>query len=72
MQHEEMLRAIALELESAHPDPQIADWARAHVEPFRRQARHLQKLLRGEGDNVDNPLEREFGAAAPPPRRGGN
>lgn len=68
LQHEELLRAMDMEIETSGSNAQIAAWARAHVEPFRRQARHLQKLLRGEGDAVDNPLEREIGAATPPPR----
>lgn len=68
LQHEEMLRAIDMEIETPSANAQLVTWSKAHQEAFRRQARHLQKLLRGEGDGVDNPLEREIGTATPPPR----
>jgi len=59
-----MLRTLDLEIETASSSPKLVDWSKAHREAFRRQARHLQKLLRGEDDSIDNPLERERGTAA--------
>lgn len=70
LQHEEFLRAMDMEIETSGHNAQLIAWTKTHVEPFRRQARHIQKLLRGEGDAVDNPLEREIGAATPPQRSG--
>lgn len=71
LQNEEMQRAIALHIESAENtdvNPELLAWTTSHVEVYRSLARKVQKAARGEGDEVDNPLNREGGAVGPPGR----
>lgn len=63
LHYEEYQRAIALEVESPQANAELKAWSQGRVEPFRAQARRLQKLVLGEGAGVDNPLNRERGAA---------
>ena len=63
---EEFERSIDLEIETPASNPDLVAWARDHREIFRKQARTAQKAVRGDGPNVDNPLERERGTASLP------
>jgi len=60
---EEYERSIDLEIATPTSNPDLVAWAKDHQEIFRKQARAAQRAVRGEGPNVDNPLERERGTA---------